>query len=885
MSFYKEVPGRQTTLESTLKFDTTPTEGSTNPVTSGAVKEVEEKADAAAEALQEQINEIAEKAGSGYIPKGEASVATLNALSGQENGDLYTLTDAGTLTDGSLAVVAGDTVAWDETNSVWYKAMNYAPAQYGTNEVHNLPTTITAFRTGDVIPVDGPSVTAKIGKDDLLKETAENALDSGIASAFNTSTDYNDRDIVVYEGALYRFNTSHSAGAWDASEVSAVKYEDLECFYKENIVLPISSVTNGKLDVVKCGNFDINGAHQKIGYNEFILNRSGTGNKWSSYAHVKRIDTSKPLFIRFKAEATSSNTNPSPRVSVQISSGSGSYIAGEQEEIEVITLGDYVVVEYDPSTHPTWTTPNVWVTIRGAADKVTNIKVTGLCVYQVSDRTNFTSIDGDTLDEILAKIDEKLSDNNVAMQNVVNGTPVTIKSGNSDIQGAYQKNADGSFIMRRTASGNKWSSYVTPFVPVFENVVKISFDIEPTANNTNPNVNGSVYVSNGRTTYASGEVDQIYTYKPLSENHVELTFDPTYYQVYFDPAWTQFNVWFSVNGVDGVVSEFKISNVKIWQNVGEDSFVNFSGNNVSDVLKEVDNALSEMTSSGSIKLVAPDGGMFLLAVNTDGTLTTIPAIPSKAVFFGNSLLLGSGTYGMAASDDEHDYYYLINDYITSNLNNSFTASRYSGTAFESITNPANISSNINSLLSHLVGDESLVIVQLGDNVNTSEKLEVFKTSCKMLLSAIRNKCNNARVVWLGMWYGNSTKYSIISNACFNTGCDFVSMIKLNKKTGASYIGAVQKKTLDDYTMNDVSAVTDIGGGYIKVEFSVSGDSYEASIPVNSYSLVGTTLSYNGEYTIVSSKGVASHPGDVGMKDIANLFLYQLEYSQTEKPIT
>ena len=175
MSFYKEVPGRQTTLESTLKFDTTPTAGSTNPVTSDGVKSaIDGAVEDASAALQEQIDEIAEKAGSGYIPKGEASVATLNALSGQENGELYTMTDSGTLTDGSLAVSTGDTVAWDATNSVWYKAMDYAPRQYGTNEVHNLPTTITAFRAGDVIPVDGPSGTAKMSKDDLLKETAEN---------------------------------------------------------------------------------------------------------------------------------------------------------------------------------------------------------------------------------------------------------------------------------------------------------------------------------------------------------------------------------------------------------------------------------------------------------------------------------------------------------------------------------------------------------------------------------------------------------------------------------------------------------------------------------------------------------------------------------------
>jgi hypothetical protein len=43
MSFYKEVPGRQTTLESTLKFDTEPKAGSTNPVTSDGLKSAIDK--------------------------------------------------------------------------------------------------------------------------------------------------------------------------------------------------------------------------------------------------------------------------------------------------------------------------------------------------------------------------------------------------------------------------------------------------------------------------------------------------------------------------------------------------------------------------------------------------------------------------------------------------------------------------------------------------------------------------------------------------------------------------------------------------------------------------------------------------------------------------
>ena len=110
-----------------LNLDDSPDLNSTDPVTSrGIATAITEAVGGASDALQEQIDDIAEKAGSGYIPKGPASVATLNGLTGQENGWLYTMTDAGTLTDGSVAVVAGDSVAWDATNEVWYKAMDYA---------------------------------------------------------------------------------------------------------------------------------------------------------------------------------------------------------------------------------------------------------------------------------------------------------------------------------------------------------------------------------------------------------------------------------------------------------------------------------------------------------------------------------------------------------------------------------------------------------------------------------------------------------------------------------------------------------------------------------------------------------------------------------------
>lgn len=62
---------------------------------------------------------------SGFTPKGEATVSQIDALTTQRNGDQYIVTDSGTLNDGALSVSAGDTVAWDSENEVWYKVNQY----------------------------------------------------------------------------------------------------------------------------------------------------------------------------------------------------------------------------------------------------------------------------------------------------------------------------------------------------------------------------------------------------------------------------------------------------------------------------------------------------------------------------------------------------------------------------------------------------------------------------------------------------------------------------------------------------------------------------------------------------------------------------------------
>lgn len=92
---------------------------------------------------------------------------------------------------------------------------------------------IASFRTGDVIPVDGPNGTAKMSKDNLLKETAKNALADNLASAFDpnkpndiTGYAYHRNEIVAFGDSIYKFILNKTMGAWDSSYVKKIPLSD-----------------------------------------------------------------------------------------------------------------------------------------------------------------------------------------------------------------------------------------------------------------------------------------------------------------------------------------------------------------------------------------------------------------------------------------------------------------------------------------------------------------------------------------------------------------------------------------------------------------------------------------------------------------------------------
>ncbi len=103
MSIIKRKAGSEDIVKSVLEFDEVPTEGSPNLVDSGAVAQA--------------IGNL----GKPLQWKGPATVEELNSgIEGIQPGWTYTLTDAGTLTDGSIAVEIDDEVAWTDDDE-WFK--------------------------------------------------------------------------------------------------------------------------------------------------------------------------------------------------------------------------------------------------------------------------------------------------------------------------------------------------------------------------------------------------------------------------------------------------------------------------------------------------------------------------------------------------------------------------------------------------------------------------------------------------------------------------------------------------------------------------------------------------------------------------------------------
>lgn len=365
---------------------------------------------------------------------------------------------------------------------------------------------------------------------------------------------------------------------------------------------------------------------------------------------------------------------------------------------------------------------------------------------------------------------------------------------------------------------------------------------------------------------------------------VVASFDPAYYDVYF--GLTEYKIVISSYMYAG--EKITLSNLRVYQNsLKEYSIYDKKLTGVIEKIGKEFNAVNaRIDAAASVEqtMVASNGKKYLLQVSDGGSLVGVPVVPAKTLFIGNSLLTGYGQHGMAASDSKHDYYHYMTSTIH-DLDSAFESAKLSGTGFEACETDAAYNTWIaNTLAPRLSGDLDLVVVQLGDNVNTEAKTAFFAKSCAKLLAYIRTQCPKARVVWAGTWYGSSTKTSIMSSACASTGCKFINFADLAVSENRAAIGDVVRREAATKTKYTVDGYTD-DGNILTITFTVSGTTYTAKLPYDSFADNGDgTITVTGYYSVIVSSGVASHPGDKGMLAIANRICYELGIIEHEGDI-
>ena len=123
-------------------------------------------------------------------------------------------------------------------------------------------------------------------------------------------------------------------------------------------------------------------------------------------------------------------------------------------------------------------------------------------------------------------------------------------------------------------------------------------------------------------------------------------------------------------------------------------------------------------------------------------------------------------------------------------------------------------------------DLDLVIIQIGDNVNSPIRQTTFNTNFPKLLQKIRTNSPNARIICVSGWFNYNSIADDVQRVANEKGCDYI---------------------------------------FIKPLY----------VPEN-MGVAGATVTYADNSTGVIDPAWVSHPGNVGMQAIANAILDKMD---------
>ena len=309
-----------------------------------------------------------------------------------------------------------------------------------------------------------------------------------------------------------------------------------------------------------------------------------------------------------------------------------------------------------------------------------------------------------------------------------------------------------------------------------------------------------------------------------------LTFDASSLIVY-ENASEFFIVINSVNTANSgtvTVNKLKIYETTTFaQNDLYDSNLEKMAENVFSKITQIDSEIESLDAPTLPVLCDANGNKYSLNISTSGIISSIPHIPNDVLFIGNSLLLGmdtngdhGGAFGMAATDYTKDFCYLVEQEILEK-NTSCSFDKIHCAAFEQ----GYYQNYMNAYSDRWTGKD-LIICQIGDNVNTAERQTIFTAQFPNLVKSFKTLSPNARIVLVGVWFGVQSAHNALVSAAERYGCVYV----------------------------DIS------------DLCVS----------ENFATVGETITYKDGTTGTMESGWVSHPGNNGMKKIAERIIDVLD---------
>lgn len=214
-------------------------------------------------------------------------------------------------------------------------------------------------------------------------------------------------------------------------------------------------------------------------------------------------------------------------------------------------------------------------------------------------------------------------------------------------------------------------------------------------------------------------------------------------------------------------------------------------------------------------------------------------IPHRVLFVGNSLVFGMGKrYGMCASAPDKDYFHYVTEYIKKydpvcKFDKLYSSMFEHAESLEDFEYWYNTDCGVSAdtpiaAKSAFTSDTELIFLQIGDNINTDEKVKTFIETKDILIRRIKEACPKARIIWIHGWYNRARTLTYIEELCDKWGIERID------------IGSIRSHETEAHSQ--------------KYYFDVN----------------------EGKEKEVSERWI-THPGDLGMKKIAEKIIEKLQF--------